>query len=54
MTRTPNQEVGVEEDEVDKEDIPASDPREADTPFDPWGEEEEESDRRRDPLRSPV
>jgi hypothetical protein len=54
MPRKPDPAVELEEEEVETEDVPLGDPRQADTPFDPWGEEEEESDRRRDPLRSPV
>lgn len=54
MTQKPK-EADVEEPETEEEEgKDESDPRQADTPFDPWGTEEEESDRRRDPLRSPV
>ena len=55
MTRKPKEEPDVESEiEAETEEIIEADPRQSDTPFDPWGVEEEESDRRRDPLRSPV
>lgn len=55
MPRNPNPDVELEDDEPEEqEEEQGSDPRLADVPFDPWGDEEEANDRRRDPLRSPV
>ena len=54
MPRKPKDPEIVNEIEAEEEEVTEVDPRQADTPFDPWGVEEEESDRRRDPLRSPV
>ena len=52
MPRKPNADLELDELEIEEEEK-ASSPV-PDAPFDPWGTEEEESDRRRDPLRSPV
>ncbi|HEY0593531.1 MAG TPA: hypothetical protein VGF40_17295 [Thermoanaerobaculia bacterium] len=55
MPRKPNPDVDVDDDELEQEEEEqGSDSRKADIPFDPWGDEEETNDRRRDPLRSPV
>ncbi len=50
----PNPELELEDEEIIEGEDQESGPRDTDTPFDPWGDEEEEADRRRDPLRSPV
>lgn len=54
----PTEEPDIDEMELDEvvieDEQEKTHPRDADTPFDPWGDEEEASDRRRDPLRSPV
>ncbi len=55
MPRTPNPDIEMEDDELEQEEEEqGSNPHQADIPFDPWGDEEEANDRRRDPLRSPV
>lgn len=57
MPRKPNPDVDVDDDEIEQEqeqEEQGSDSRKADIPFDPWGDEEETNDRRRDPLRSPI
>jgi hypothetical protein len=55
MPRKPNPEVEPDESELEIEDAPeSSEAKEKDAPFDPWDDGEEEADRRRDPLRSPV
>ncbi len=54
MPRNPNPEIELDEDELEQEEEQGSNPNQADIPFDPWGDEEEANDRRRDPLRSPV
>lgn len=56
MPRKPDPEVDLEEEIAEAEgEREEGKPMQADdTPFDPWGTEKEEADRRRDPLRSPV
>lgn len=55
MPRKPTPDVDLEDDELEQDEKEKSIPaRDAETPFDPWGDEEEANDRRRDPLRSPI